>query len=167
VSRRETYESELAVTVGTGTDRWLTELRLAVIGIILSVALGAADIALSLSTWPVALVAGVGCTLVLLAVLWRLRPHAPARRTDLEGELGELSHGIAGLRAQLDAEPSPLRELLEQLARQAEKLAEHADRIAEEAYLTTDSGSVLRRLRGLDSDLTELTVELRCRLRKA
>ena len=36
-------------------------------------------------------------------------------------------------------------------------MAEHADRIAEEAYLTTDSGSALRRLRDYDRDLSELT----------
>jgi ABC-type nitrate/sulfonate/bicarbonate transport system substrate-binding protein len=164
---REHYERELAVTVSTGTERWLTELRLAVVGIILSVALGAADIALSVSTWQVALVAGVGSTLVFTGLLWRLRPRERARRTDLDGELRELGRGIAELRAAVDAEPNPLRELLEAWAAAMEELAEHADRIAEEAYLTTDPGSALRRLRDYDRDLSELTAEIRCRRARA
>jgi hypothetical protein len=68
------YEQELAETIGTGTERWLAELRLAVVGIALSVGLGAADIALAAGGWGVALAAGLGSTLVFLAILWRLRP---------------------------------------------------------------------------------------------
>lgn len=69
-----TYEQELAETVATGTERWLAELRLAVVGIAVSVGLGAADIALDAGGWAVALAAGIGSTLVFLALLWRLRP---------------------------------------------------------------------------------------------
>jgi hypothetical protein len=67
------YEQELAEAVATSTDRWLAELRLAVIGIAISVGLGAADIALT-AGWGAALAAGVGSTLVFIALLWRLRP---------------------------------------------------------------------------------------------
>jgi hypothetical protein len=58
----------------TGSDRWLTELRLALLGIILSVGIGAADIGLQVGGWVAGLVAGVGSVLVLGAVLWRIRP---------------------------------------------------------------------------------------------
>jgi hypothetical protein len=68
------YEQELARSVGTGTDRWLTELRLAVLGIIVSVGLGAADIGLTAGGWAVALTAGLGSALVFLLLLWWLRP---------------------------------------------------------------------------------------------
>jgi hypothetical protein len=68
------YEQELAEAVATSTDRWLAELRLAVIGIAISVGLGAADIALTAGGWGAALAAGVGSTLVFIALLWRLRP---------------------------------------------------------------------------------------------
>ena len=68
------YEQELARSVDTGTDRWLTELRLAVLGIIVSIALGAADIGLTAVGWAVALAAGLGSALVFLAILWWLRP---------------------------------------------------------------------------------------------
>ena len=164
---RAHYEQELAVTVGTGTERWLTELRLAIIGIILSVALGAADIALSLSTWEVALVVGVASTLVFTAVLWRLRPRPRAGGASLDRELDSLDAEIADLRAAVDAEPSPLGVMLDAWAEALEKMAEHADRIAEEAYLTTDSGSALRRLRDYDRDLSELTAVIRCRRKSA
>ena len=70
------YEQELAATV-TGSERWLTELRLAVIGIIISVGLGAADIGLSAGGWQAALIAGVGSVAILVAILWRLRPRRP------------------------------------------------------------------------------------------
>ena len=69
------HEQELAETIGTGTERWLAELRLAVVGIAVSVGLGAADIALDAGGWEVALAAGLGSTVVFLALLWRLRPH--------------------------------------------------------------------------------------------
>jgi hypothetical protein len=69
----QAYEQELAETV-TGSDRWLTELRLAILGIVISVGLGAADIALSLSGWEVALAVGLGSTVVFTALLWWLRP---------------------------------------------------------------------------------------------
>jgi hypothetical protein len=69
----QAYEHELAETV-TGSDRWLTELRLAIVGIVFSVGLGAADIALSLSGWEVALAVGLGSTVVFTALLWWLRP---------------------------------------------------------------------------------------------
>ena len=49
----------------------------------------------------------------------------------------------------------------------AEVLARDADRIAEEAFLTTESGDVLRRLREYDGRLHELTAEIRCRRAKA
>ena len=68
------YEHELTETISSGADRWLTELRLAVIGIAISVGLGAADIALSAGGWEIALAAGVGSTLILMALLWWLRP---------------------------------------------------------------------------------------------
>lgn len=70
------YEQELTTTI-TGSDRWLTELRLAVIGIIISVGLGAADIGLSAGGWLAALIAGVGSVLVFGALLWWLRPRKP------------------------------------------------------------------------------------------
>jgi len=69
------YEDELTATVKTGAERWLTELRLALFGIIISVGIGAADIGLQAGGWVGGLVAGVGSVVVLTAVLWRLRPH--------------------------------------------------------------------------------------------
>jgi hypothetical protein len=72
--RPQAYEQELAEAVGGATDRWLTEVRLAVIGIAISVGLGAADIALGVGGWEVALAAGLGSTLVFMGLLWRLRP---------------------------------------------------------------------------------------------
>lgn len=68
------YEQELAETVNTGADRWLAELRLAVIGIIISVGLGAADIGLSAGGWIAALVAGMASVVVVTALFWGLRP---------------------------------------------------------------------------------------------
>lgn len=72
--RPQAYEHELAEAVGTSTERWLTEMRLAVVGIAISVGLGAADIALGVGGWEVALAAGLGSTLVFMGLLWRLRP---------------------------------------------------------------------------------------------
>jgi hypothetical protein len=72
--RARAYEEELARSVATGTDRWLTELRLAVLGIIVSVGLAAADIGLTAGGWAVALAAGVGSALAFLVLLWWLRP---------------------------------------------------------------------------------------------
>jgi hypothetical protein len=72
--RARAYEEELARRVATGTDRWLTELRLAVLGIIVSVGLAAADIGLTAGGWAVALAAGVGSALAFLVLLWWLRP---------------------------------------------------------------------------------------------
>lgn len=71
---RRAYEHELAETISSGTDRWLAELRLAVVGIIISVGIGAADIGLSAGGWAAALAAGIGSVLVLIALLWWLRP---------------------------------------------------------------------------------------------
>lgn len=68
------YEQELAEAISSSTDRWLAEMRLAVVGIGISVGLGAADIALSAGGWEAALAAGVGSTLVFVALLWRVRP---------------------------------------------------------------------------------------------
>ncbi len=74
------YEQELAETIGTSTERWLAELRLAVIGIVVSIGLGAADIGLSAGGWAAALAAGVGSVVIFVGVLWRLRPRSPERR---------------------------------------------------------------------------------------
>jgi hypothetical protein len=71
---RRAYEHELAETISSGTDRWLAELRLAVVAIIISVGIGAADIGLSAGGWAAALAAGIGSVLVLIALLWWLRP---------------------------------------------------------------------------------------------
>jgi hypothetical protein len=68
------YERELAEAVGSDADRWLAELRLAVIGIIISVGLGAADIGLSAGGWMAALVAGVGSMVVCVGLFWWRRP---------------------------------------------------------------------------------------------
>jgi hypothetical protein len=68
------YEHELPETISSGADRWLAELRLAVVGIIISVGIGAADIGLTAGGWVAALAAGIGSVLVLIALLWRLRP---------------------------------------------------------------------------------------------
>ena len=85
--RPQAYEHELAEAVGTSTERWLTEMRLAVVGIAISVGLGAADIALGLGGWEVALAAGLGSTLVFVGLLWRLRPRALTRQTARMGLL--------------------------------------------------------------------------------
>jgi hypothetical protein len=68
------YEQELTETISSGADRWLAELRLAVVGIIISVGIGAADIGLTAGGWVGALAAGIGSVLLLTALLWRLRP---------------------------------------------------------------------------------------------
>ena len=68
------YEQELTDAVSSGADRWLTELRLAVIGIIVSVGLGAADIGLSAGGWVAAFAAGVGSVVVCTVLFWWLRP---------------------------------------------------------------------------------------------
>jgi hypothetical protein len=68
------YEEELTATVKSGAGRWLTELRLAIFGIIISVGIGAADIGLQVGAWVGGLVAGVGSVVVLVAVLWGIRP---------------------------------------------------------------------------------------------
>jgi hypothetical protein len=68
------YEEELTAVVTTGAERWLAELRLAVLGIILSVGIGAADIGLQVGGWVGGLVAGGGSVIVLGALLWRNRP---------------------------------------------------------------------------------------------
>jgi hypothetical protein len=68
------YEEQLTTAIATGGERWLAELRLAVLGIILSVGIGAADIGLQVGGWVGGLAAGVGSVAVLLAVLWRIRP---------------------------------------------------------------------------------------------
>jgi hypothetical protein len=68
------YERELTEAVGSSADRWLAELRLAVLGIIISVGLGAADIGLSAGGWMAALVAGVGSVVVCTGLVWWLRP---------------------------------------------------------------------------------------------
>jgi hypothetical protein len=68
------YEEELTATVRAGGERWLTELRLAIFGIIISVGIGAADIGLQVGGWVGGLVGGVGSVVVLVAILWGLRP---------------------------------------------------------------------------------------------
>ena len=68
------YEEELTATVGAGGERWLTELRLAIFGIIISVGIGAADIGLQVGGWVGGLVGGIGSVVVLVAILWGLRP---------------------------------------------------------------------------------------------
>jgi hypothetical protein len=68
------YEGELTATVKSGGERWLTELRLAIFGIIISVGIGAADIGLQVGGWVGGLVGGVGSVVILVAVLWRIRP---------------------------------------------------------------------------------------------
>jgi hypothetical protein len=75
-SGRGAYEDELAASVKTGAERWLTELRLAMFGIIISVGIGAADIGLQVGGWAGGLAAGFGSVGILVAVLWRLRPTA-------------------------------------------------------------------------------------------
>jgi hypothetical protein len=55
------YEQQLVATVGSGTERWLTELRLVVI------------------------VVGVASTLVFVGLLWRLLPRTGAARGHLDG----------------------------------------------------------------------------------
>ena len=68
------YEEELTATVKAGGERWLTELRLAIFGIIISVGIGAADIGLQVGGWVGGLVGGVGSVVVLVGVLWGIRP---------------------------------------------------------------------------------------------
>ena len=161
------YEQELAETVGTGTERWLTELRLAVIGIIIGVGIGAADIGLSAGGWVAALAAGVGSVLVLLVLFWRLRPRAATRREGIDDDLHRIGDELARIRAELGQERDPLREILDHLAAAAEALAEYMDRLWEENYLATDSTGALRSLRAYDHELHELTAEIRCRRAKA
>jgi hypothetical protein len=67
-------EEELTATVKSGAERWLTELRLAIFGIIISVGIGAADIGLQAGGWVGGLAAGVGSVVVLIAILWAARP---------------------------------------------------------------------------------------------
>jgi hypothetical protein len=62
------YEDELTATVKSGGERWLTELRLAIFGIIISVGIGAADIGLEVGGWVGGLVGGVGSVVVLVGV---------------------------------------------------------------------------------------------------
>jgi hypothetical protein len=101
----------------------------------------------------------------LVALLWRSRTRA--RRTALDDDLRLVGRRLADLRAQLTERPSPLRELLEALAAQADLLAEHLDRIAEEAFIATEPGDALRRLRAYDADLHGLAAEIRCLQAKA
>jgi hypothetical protein len=72
--RSRVYEEELTATVKAGGERWLTELRLAIFGIIISVGIGAADIGLQVGGWVGGLVGGVGSVVVLVGVLWGIRP---------------------------------------------------------------------------------------------
>ena len=67
-------EEELTAAVKPGAERWLTELRLAVFGIIISVGIGAADIGLQVGGWVGGLAAGLGSVVVLVAVLWAIQP---------------------------------------------------------------------------------------------
>ena len=67
-------EAELTAAVTTGAERWLTELRLAMFGIVISVGIGAADIGLQAGGWVGGLVAGVGSVAILLVILWAVRP---------------------------------------------------------------------------------------------
>jgi hypothetical protein len=67
-------EEELTAAVKTGVERWLTELRLAMFGIVISVGIGAADIGLQAGGWVGGLVAGVGSVAILLVILWAVRP---------------------------------------------------------------------------------------------
>lgn len=67
-------EKELTAAVKPGAERWLTELRLAIFGIIISVGIGAADIGLQAGGWVGGLVGGVGSVVVLVAVFWGTRP---------------------------------------------------------------------------------------------
>ena len=68
-------EDDLTATVATSAERWLTELKLAIFGIIISVGIGAADIGLQAGGWVGGLVAGVGSVAILLAILWAARPN--------------------------------------------------------------------------------------------
>ena len=117
-------------------------------------------------TWKVALVAGLGSTLVLVALQWRLRQRAQARRAPSEADLQRIDDELERIRAGLDAEPSPVRELLDAFAEAAAILSEYLERIYEESFLTTESTGLLRRLRGYDARLHELTAEIRCRRAK-
>jgi hypothetical protein len=71
------YEHELTEAISSGADRWLAELRLAVVGILISVGLGAADIGLTAGGWFAALVAGAGSVVVCVVLFWWLRPRRP------------------------------------------------------------------------------------------
>jgi hypothetical protein len=166
-SSSRAYEQELVETVGSGTERWLTEIRLAIIGIIISVGLGAADIALSLSGWEVALAVGVISTLAFVALLWHLRPRASRGRTPADEDLRYVEAELGRIRDELEQEREPLRELLDSLAAAADALSAYMERIYEESYLATDSSGTLRRLRAYDGRLYELTAEIRCRKAKA
>ena len=74
IPRPSAHEEELTATVKSGAGRWLTELRLAIFGIIISVGIGAADIGLQVGGWVGGLVGGIGSVVVLVAVLWRIQP---------------------------------------------------------------------------------------------
>jgi hypothetical protein len=158
------YEQELAATVGSGTQRWLTEMRLAVIGIVISVALGAADIALSLSGWEVALAVGLGSTLFFVALLWRLRPRARARAESSDDDLRRVGRQLAQVRDALADDPrGPLRELLDTLQSELERLARDLERAWNDLFVETASADRVRLLRAYEGDLRELTAEIRCR----
>jgi hypothetical protein len=67
-------DEEGTATVMTGAERWLTEIRLAIFGIIISVGIGAADIGLQVGGWVGGLAAGLGSVAILLVILWAVRP---------------------------------------------------------------------------------------------
>ena len=160
----QAYEQELAETVGTGTDRWLTEIRLAVIGIIVGIALGAADIALSVSGWEAALVAGLGSALVFTLLLWRLRPRARTRTESSNDDLRRIGRELAHVRDALADDPrGPLRELLETLQSELERLEKELERAWNDLFVTTESRDRVSLLRAYEGELHELTAEIRCR----
>jgi hypothetical protein len=162
------YEQELAATVGTGADRWLTEIRLAVIGIIISIALGAAGIALSVAGWEVALAAGLGSALVFSVLLWWLRPRARTRTESSNDDLRRIGRELAQVRDALADDPrGPLRELLERLQSELERLQRDLERAWNDLFVTTESPNRVRLLRTYDGQLHELTAEIRCRRTKA
>lgn len=157
-------EQELARFVGTGTDRWLTEIRLAVIGIAVGVALGAADLALSVAGWEVALAAGLGSALVFVALLWWLRPRARTRTESSNDDLRRIGRELAQVRDALADDPrGPLRELLETLQSELERLQRELERAWNDLFVTTESPDRVRLLRTYEGELHELTAEIRCR----